>query len=173
MNVNSVTSLFPSYFQPSNSTANRTQNAGSTSSVQPQADVSGLSPAAQFLTQLQQLQTQSPQQFQAIISTITGQLQQAASTASSNGNSAQANQLTQLAKSFQGAPSGGALPTAQQLQQAGMIGHHHHGGGHHGGGSGGSKAVNAFQAANAADTQNQSLAASLFGSITPLPGAGL
>jgi hypothetical protein len=166
MNVNSVTSLFPSYLQPFKSTANTTQNANSASSVQQQADVLGLSPAAQFLNQLQQLQTQSPQQFQAIISQITGQLQQAASTASNNGNTTQANQLTQLANSFQSAASGGALPTAQQLQQAGLTGHHHHGGGHHGSGSAQSNAVNAFQASNASDTQNQSLAASLFGSIT-------
>jgi len=169
MSVNAITSLLPSYFQPSNSTANTANNASSASSVQQQADVLGLSPAAQFLNQLQQLQTQSPQEFQAIISQITGQLQQAAGTASANGNTTQANQLTQLANTFQGAASGGPLPTAQQLQQAGLTGHHHHhGGGHHSSGSSQSSlqsnAINAFQSASASE-QSQSLAASIFGSI--------
>jgi hypothetical protein len=150
MNVNSVTSLLPSYLLPFNSTANRA-NASSASSVQQQADVLGLSPAAGFLTQLQQLQAQSPQQFQALISQLTGQLQKAAVTANNSGNAAQASQLTQLAKSFQNAASGGALPTAQQLQQAGIIGHRplHTGRGY----------------ASTLDSQNQSLIASVFGSV--------
>jgi hypothetical protein len=158
MNVNSVTSLLPSYLLPFNSTANTTNNANSAYSVQQPADVLGLSPVAQFLNQLQQLQTHSPQQFQALISQLTGQLQQAAGTASKNGNTAQANQLTELANSFQSAAAGGALPTAQQLQHAGVIGQHHRGAGTYG-------AVNAFQAANTADSQNHSLIAGIFSSI--------
>jgi hypothetical protein len=151
MNVNSVTSLLPSYLLPFNSKP-KTANASSASSVQQQADVLGLSPAAGFLNQLQQLQTQSPQQFQALISQLTGQLQKAAATANNSGNTAQAGQLTQLAKSFQNAATGGALPTAQQLQQAGIIGHRplHTGRGY----------------ASTSDTQNQSLIASMFGSVS-------
>lgn len=167
MNVNSVQSLLPSYLLPLNSTAANATNANSASSVQQQADVLGLSPTSQFLTQLQQLQTQSPQEFQAVISEITGQLQQAAGTASANGNTTQANQLTTLANTFQNASTGGPLPTAQQLQQAGLGGHHHHGG-HHFSGSSPASAYNAFQAANAS-TQNESLAQSIFGSISPIP----
>jgi hypothetical protein len=150
MNVNSVTSLLPSFLHPFNSTAN-TANARSASSVQQQADVLGLSPAAGFLNQLQQLQTQSPQQFQALISQLSGQLQKAATTANIHGNTAQASQLTQLAKSFQNAATGGALPTAQQLQQAGIIGHRpqHTGSGY----------------ASTSDSQNQSLIASVFSSV--------
>jgi hypothetical protein len=150
MNVNSDTSLLPSYLLPFNRTANAA-NANSASSVQQQADVLGLSPAAGFLNQLQQLQTQSPQQFQALISQLTGQLQKAATTASNSGNTAQGSQLTQLAKSFQKAASGGPLPTAQQLQQAGIIGHRplHTGRGY----------------ASTLDSQNQSLIASVFGSV--------
>jgi hypothetical protein len=152
MNVNSVTSLLPSYLLPFNSTA-KTPNALSASSVQQQADVLGLSPAAGFLSQLQQLQTQSPQQFQALISQLTGQLQKAAATASNNGNTAQASQLTQLAKSFQKAATGGPLPTAQQLQQAGIIGHR-------------PLHIGARGYASTSDTQNQSLIASMFGSVS-------
>jgi hypothetical protein len=152
MNVNSVTSLLPSYLLPFNSTAN-TANARSASSVQQQADVLGLSPAAGFLNQLQQLQTQSPQQFQALISQLTGQLQKAATTANNNGNTTQASQLTHLAKSFQNAASGGALPTAQQLQQAGIIGHR-------------PLHIGARGYASTADSQNQNLIASVFSSVS-------
>jgi hypothetical protein len=167
MNVNSVNSLLPSYLLPFNSTATNGTNANSAASVQPQADVLSLSPASQFLNQLQQLQTQNPPEFQAMLTEITGQLNQAAGTASANGNTPQANQLTALANTFQSASTGGPLPTAQQLQQAGVSGHHHHGS-HHGSGSSSSSAYNAFQAANAS-TQNESLAASIFGSISPIP----
>jgi hypothetical protein len=151
MNVNSVTSLLPSYLLPFNSTAKT--SASSASSVQQQADVLGLSPAAGFLSQLQQLQTQSPQQFQALISQLTGQLQKAATTANNSGNTAQASQLTQLAKSFQNAATGGALPTAQQLQQAGIIGHR-------------PLHIGARGYASTADSQNQSLIASIFSSVS-------
>lgn len=167
MNVNSVNSLLPSYLLPLNGTATDATNANSASSVQQQADVLSLSPASQFLTQLQQLQTQNPQEFQAMLTEITGQLEQAAGTASANGNTAQANQLTALANTFQNASTGEPLPTAQQLQQAGLTGQHHHGG-HHSSGSSSSSTYNAFLAANAS-TQNESLAASVFGSITPIP----
>jgi hypothetical protein len=73
MNVNSVTTLLPSYL-PLNSTANPA-NANSASSVQQQADVLSLPTADQFLSELQQVQ--SPQQFQAMISQATGQPLQA------------------------------------------------------------------------------------------------
>jgi hypothetical protein len=76
--------------------------------------------------------------------------------------------LKQLETSFQGAAKGGPIPTAQQLQQAGLsVGHHHHGGGHYDSSSSQSSAVNAFQAANTANSQNQTLAASIFSSLTP------
>ena len=133
---------------------------------QSSATISG---PGQLLSDLQQLQTQNPQQFQQVISQITAQLQQAATTASNNGNTAQANQLTQLAKSFQNAASGGQLPTAAQLQQAGLSGqhHHHHGGGHHGSSSTQSTALNAFQTqASATDSQSQDLISSIFGSAS-------
>jgi len=158
MNVNAIRSLSPSYFLPINKTTaagagTSSAAAGTASSVQQQADTLGLSPAAKFLSRLQQLQAQNPLQFQAVLSQLTNQLEQAAAGASSNGNTAQANQLTQLAHSFQAAGSGGALPGVQQLQQAGLTGQHHHTGGPYGAYS------------SAAETQSQSLAAKLFGSV--------
>jgi hypothetical protein len=107
MNVNSVTSLLPSYL-PFNSTAN-TANANSASSVQQQADVLSLPTADQFLNELQQVQ--SPQQFQAMISQATGQPIEAGATAGT----------TPTAKHCQGrgsphAPSPSPGTTSQQNQ---------------------------------------------------------
>jgi hypothetical protein len=65
MQVNPLSYLFSPI-----STAN---NANSASSVQQQADVLSTSTNAQFLTELQQIQ--SPQQFQAMLSNATGQPQ--------------------------------------------------------------------------------------------------
>jgi len=117
-----------------------------------------------FLNELQQLQQQNPTQFKQVLSEVTSQLQQAASQASASGNTTQANNLTNLATTFQNAESGGPLPTAQQLQQAGLVGHHHHHHGHHGGQS---SLMNLFQTSS--DTDSQTLASSIFGSTT---GAG-
>jgi len=97
MNVNSLTSLLPSYL-PFNSTAN-TANANSASSVQQQADVLSLPTADQFLAELQQVQ--SPQQFQAMISQATGHPLQS-NTAASNGAS---GATTPTAKHCQGGGS--------------------------------------------------------------------
>ena len=141
MNVNSSASLLPSYLLPFNSTAN-TANANSASSVQQQADVLGLPPADQFLTQLQQVQT--PQQYQAMISQISGQPQPADSTTSAGTTSAtQGTPVT--AKHCQG---GGSRPPSSASS---------------------SDAISASPAQAA--QQNRSLLASLFGSINPSQSA--
>src|SRR5271169_4780165 len=131
MIINPLSSLQSTMFQPlSNSTA-----AGNTNSVSPAATLqdstSDISPMAQFLSNLQQMQQQNPDQFKQITANISAKLQQAATNAQSQGNSAWANQLNQLASQFQTASTTGQMPAVQSLQQAGMSGHHHHGGGHH------------------------------------------
>jgi hypothetical protein len=123
MNVNPLSTLFPSLVSPTNSTANAV-NANSASSVQQQADVLSLPPAEQFLSQLQQVQT--PQQYQAMLSQMTGQPVPTNTTAS----------------------SGAAPPTAKHCQ--GGAAHH-----------------------AASPLQNQSLLASILGSINPSQSAVL
>jgi hypothetical protein len=131
MIINPLSSLQSTMFQPlSNSTA-----AGNTNSVSSAATLqdstSDISPMAMFLSNLQQMQQQNPGQFKQITANIADQLQQAAKNAQSQGNSAWANQLNQLASQFQTASTTGQMPAVQSLQQAGMSGHHHHGGHHH------------------------------------------
>jgi hypothetical protein len=98
-----------------------------------------------------------------VLSQITSKLQQAATGATNSGNTTEATALNNLATSFQNAENGGALPTAQQLQQAGMTGtgHHHH---HHHGGGGQSSLMNLFQPSSSNDSQ--SLASSIFSSTS-------
>jgi hypothetical protein len=166
MNVNSVNSLLYSDLLPLNSTALNGSNANAAFSVQQQADVLG--PASQFLGQLQQLQTQNPQEFQAMLTEITGQLDSSAGAASANGNTSEANPLTALANTFQNASTGGTVPSTQQLQPTAGAGHHCQGGRHSSGSSSSSSTDNASQPASA-PSQNETLAASLFGYINPLP----
>jgi hypothetical protein len=131
MTINPLSNL-QSIFQPVSNTQEATHtNSLSLTSTQPDS-TSNISPMAQFLSTLQQLQQQSPDQFKQVTANIAAKLQQAAKDAQSQGNSAWAKELNQLANQFQTASTTGQMPTVQSLQQAGMSGHHHHGGHHHG-----------------------------------------
>jgi hypothetical protein len=169
VNINNVSTLFPTFLPPANtasSTASANTNTSTASSVQ--SDSSTLSPATSFLNGLQQLEQQNPTQFQQVLSQITNQLEQGATAATNSGNTTEATALNNLATAFQNAQNGGALPTAQELQQAGLTGngHHHH---HHGGGGGQSSLTSLLQSSNTNDSQT--LASSIFGSISSAGGS--
>ena len=92
------------------------------------ASSSSISPTANFLSQLDQVQQQSPAQYSNVATSIATQLQADAAAALKNGNTAQASTLTQLATEFQSSAQTGQVPSAQVLQKA--LGEHH--GHHHG-----------------------------------------
>jgi hypothetical protein len=128
MNINSTSNSTDSYIQSllNNSTLGAAGNTiASTTGTGSQNDGSQLSPLAQLLSTLQQLQQQNPTQYQQVTAQIATNLQTAANTAQSDGNSSQAGQLTQLASDFQTASQSGQLPNIQDLAQA-IGGHHHH-----------------------------------------------
>jgi hypothetical protein len=108
------------------------QNSGSTSratSPTQQSDSSQLSPFAQLAGILQQLQQSNPTKYAQVTEQISTNLQTAAQTAQSQGNTNAAGQLTQLASDFSTASQSGQLPNLQDLAQAvggGGGGHHHH-----------------------------------------------
>lgn len=134
MVISSLSSLLPISLQPGNGVNRTSPNPFSAS--QTQSDSPSISPAASFLSMLQQVQQQNPNLFKQITSQIATQLQNQAKAATAQGNSTQASQLNQLATEFQNASSTGQLPSAQALQQAGFgTQHHGHHGHHHGGGS--------------------------------------
>jgi hypothetical protein len=134
MNSSYITNLNNSYLQsvygnalPGTSSSSST--GGST--FETQGDTGQLSPFAQLLSTLQQLQESNPTQYQQVTQQIATNLQNAAQTATTDGNTTAASQLNELSTDFTNASQSGQLPNIQDLAQAvGGGGHHHH---HHGG----------------------------------------
>ncbi len=107
-------------------TTGNTQNVTGTSSLALPADTTQLSPFAQLMSTLQQLQQSDPTKYQQVTQQIATNLQSAAQTAQSQGNTTAANQLNQLSTDFTSASKTGQLPNIQDLAQAASSGHHHH-----------------------------------------------
>lgn len=117
------------------------------------ASSSSISPAASFLSQLDQIQQPSPTQYSNVATSIATQLQADAADARKSGNAGQANTLTQLATEFQNSAQTGQVPSAQVLQKA-LGGHHGH---HHGHSTGTSTAsLLATALSNATTSASQS-----------------
>ena len=129
INLNSyIQSILNSALQGIGSSSNTTGsnlNSIDPSSLQLQSDNGQLSPFAQVLNTLQQLQQSDPTKYQQVTTQIATNLQSAAQTAQTQGNTAAANQLNQLATDFTNASQNNQLPNIQDLAQA-MGGHHHH-----------------------------------------------
>jgi hypothetical protein len=156
--INNVSNLLQSVLSTTVQSAGFTKT--SSSSLQLPSDSSQLSPFVQLMNTLQQLQQSDPTKYQQVTQQIATNLQAAAQTAQSSGNTTAATQLNQLATDFTNASKSGQLPNIQDAAQA-MGGHHHHHH-HHSGGTSGSSSSNrtldqllaAFQTST---TQNSSL----------------
>jgi DNA-binding transcriptional MerR regulator len=153
--INNVSNLLQSVLSTTLQSAGLTTKTSS-SSLQLPSDSSQLSPFVQLMNTLQQLQQADPTKYQQVTQQIATNLQAAAQTAQSSGNTTAATQLNQLATDFTNASKNGQLPNIQDMAQA-MGGHHHHH--HHSGGSSSSSStvdqlLAAFQTST---TQNSSL----------------
>jgi hypothetical protein len=137
--MGSINNLSSSYLQSllagalqgtglTNKTNQNLLNGINPSSLALQRDNSQLSPFAQLMSTLQQLQQSNPAEYQQVTQHIATNLQTAAQTAQSSGNTTAANQLNQLATDFANASKNGELPNIQDVAKA-VGGHHHH---HHG-----------------------------------------
>lgn len=137
MSTSSINNLNNSYLQSILGTAlkgtglssNSTSNGVSGVASQ-QQDNGQLSPFAQLMSTLQQLQQSNPTEYKQVTEQIATNLQNAAKTATTDGNSTAASQLTQLATDFTNASQSGQLPNVSDLAQAIGGGHHHHHGHH-------------------------------------------
>jgi hypothetical protein len=121
-------SILANAIQATGLTAKTNGNSLSTSalsSVSQQPDNSRLSPFAQIMSELQQLQQSDPAKYQLVTQQISTNLQTAAQTAAAAGDTTGAAQLNQLATDFSSASQSGQLPNIQDLAQA-VGGHHHH-----------------------------------------------
>jgi hypothetical protein len=123
---NYVQSVFNTVLQTAGVTTSTSGNG--VSAIGTPSDNSQLSPFAQLVSTLQQLQQSDPAKYQQVTQQIATNLQAAAQTAQTNGNSTAATQLNQLAADFTNASKTGQLPNFQDLAK-GIGGHHHH---HHG-----------------------------------------
>jgi hypothetical protein len=162
MNISAISSLLPMLLQTTGSSA--TGKTSQTSTDLSQATDASISPLARFLSLLQQLQQQDPDQFQQVVSGIADRLRQLAKTAETNGNTTQADQINKLADQFQNAAKDGQLPSVDDLQQAGLTIPHHHGRHHHGH-SGAAGLFSLFQQP-ASDSGSNSLLSSILGGST-------
>jgi hypothetical protein len=130
--MSSISNLSGSYLQSllnnvlqDNGLTNKTPG-NSVSSIGAPSDNGQLSPFAQLVSTLQQLQQSDPTKYKQVTQQIATNLQSAAQTAQTDGNSNAANQLNQLAADFTSASQSGQLPNIQDLAQATGGGHHHH-----------------------------------------------
>src|SRR5580698_3647743 len=168
MSTSSINNLSSSYLQSFLNTALQsagltTNTTGNTSgaAATSAASSSQLSPFAQLLNTLQQLQQSNPTQYQQVTQQIANNLQTAAQTATSEGNTTAASQLTQLSTDFTNASTSGQLPNIQDLAQAIGGGHHHH---HHHASSGDSDSdstTSTSSTATASSSANQTLSQAL------------
>jgi hypothetical protein len=126
---NYLQSILNNAVQNSGLNSNSANAVGSSPAALP-TDNQQLSPFAQLVGQLQQLQQSDPAKYQQVTQQIATNLQSAAQTAQAGGNTKAASQLNQLSTDFSNASTSGQLPSLQDLAQA-TTGHHHHGGGHH------------------------------------------
>jgi|ERR1700733_1972072 len=155
-------SLLNSSLQNAGSTANDTNDNGSTAALAStaaasgldQSDNGGLSPFAQLMSTLQQLEQSNPTEYAQVTKQIATDLTAAGQTAQSEGNTTAANQLNQLATDFTNASTSGQLPNVQDLAQAVSGGGHHH---HHDGGGSSSSQNSTSSTSGATSTTSNSI----------------
>ncbi|MBZ5608966.1 MAG: hypothetical protein LAP38_11955 [Acidobacteriia bacterium] len=160
LSSNYLQSVLGSALQNSGLTTGTAGSSG-TSSVALQTDQRQLSPFAQVMSALQQLQQSDPAKYQQVTKQIAANLQSAAQTAQAEGNTTEANRLSQLAQDFTSASQSGQLPNIQDLAKA-IGGHHHHHHHAHAPSSdpdGDSSASNASSSASTSQTLSQLLSA--------------
>jgi len=131
--MSSISGLSSSYLQSilniavqrntSSTGANRNLGIDSLSGQPP--DSGQLSPFAQLLSTLQQLQQSDPSKYKDVMQKIATNLEDASKTASANGNTTLATKLDTLATDFTNASQSGDLPNIQDLAKAVTGGMHH------------------------------------------------
>ncbi len=166
MNVTGISNLSDTYIQSLLSTIKsstggsaKTGGTNQSSLTLPQDSGAQLSPFAQVMSALQQLQQSNPTQYQQVTSQIATNLQSAAQTATTDGNTQLASQLNQLATDFTNASQNNTLPNVQDLAQAmgGGHGHHHH----HMGGASGSSSSNSTDSTTSGTSSSSSTSSEL------------
>jgi hypothetical protein len=122
-----VQAILGAAFHGLGSASKTSTNTSSEVSSSSRPDNTELSPFAQLMSTLQQLQLSDPAKYKQITQQIAVNLENAAQTATSQGNPAAATQLNQLSTDFSNASQSGQVPDVLELARAiGGGGHHHH-----------------------------------------------
>ncbi len=140
--INYIGNLSNSYLQSLFGTAASNTAGTGTPAVAAQTENGQLSPSAQLMSTLQQLQQSNPTEYKQVAGQIAANLQNAAKTAATDGYTNLASRLNQLSSDFSAASSSGQLPNVQDLAQA-LSGHSHHHHGHAVSGDSGSNSTSA------------------------------
>ncbi len=169
MTISPLTNLAQSYLpsilgsglqQSLLTTGSNLANSGLSSIGMP-SDNGGLSPFAQMLTTLQQLQQTNPAEYQQVTQQISTNLQTASQAAQSQGNTAAASRLSTLATDFSKASQSSQLPNIQDLGKL-FSGHHHQGTGAADGDGDGSSSTSSTGSTTGATNALSSQATSAF-----------
>ena len=148
MYVNPFSNLTQPYIQSltntaltalNSSKANASSGITGTTAV-PQDSSPQLSPFAQLMSTLQQIEASNPTQYAKVTRQIAANLQSASQTALATGNTVRAQELNTLATDFQSASANGQVPNVADLAQA-MSGHGHPHGHHRQGNSNGAQST--------------------------------
>jgi hypothetical protein len=166
---NYLQSILGNSLQGTGLSLNTTPTSVSATSSQ-QQDNGQLSPFAQLMSTLQQLQQSNPTEYKQVTSQIATNLQSAAQSATNEGNTSAATQLTQLSTDFNSASQSGQLPNIQDLAQAvgGGGGHRHHHHGHHGSSSSTDSSTSASTGATASTGSTSSTGSTGTSTTSPL-----
>jgi hypothetical protein len=122
-----ATGYIQSLFTGAAGSSSTTRNTGSTKTTS--GNASQISPFAQVLSSLQELEQSNPSQYRQVTQQIASSLKSASESATAAGNPPLGSRLTQLSTDFNNASTSGQLPNVQDLAQAmggaGPVPHRH------------------------------------------------
>jgi hypothetical protein len=169
MSIGHVVNIAGGYLQSLFTGANHGSSSTTPTSPGNTQGTNQLSPFAQVLNSLQELEQSSFAKYQQVTQQVAGNLQTASQSATAAGNNSLAGQLTQLSTDFQNASSSGQLPNVQDLAQAiggGSFRYQHPSGGSPAGSKPGNNAagnlsefIQSLNASQAGSSANSSLSA--------------
>jgi hypothetical protein len=121
MNIGAVSSLFPNWAQSPGAIGGRTGGTSAAGVTAQPAGSADISPLAQILSRLQQIQQQNPNLFKQLAANVATRLQKAAQDAQSSGDGSGASELKDLATAFQKSAQSGQLPVIRQHHDFGDL----------------------------------------------------
>jgi|SRR5580692_10085062 hypothetical protein len=119
MSIGPVIHLATGYIQSLFTGAAGSSSASNTASTKtPSTNADRISPFAQVLSSLQELEQSNPSQYRQVTRQVASNLKTASRSATAAGNAPLGSRLAQLSTDFNKASTSGQLPNVQDLAQA-------------------------------------------------------